>query len=580
MRKGFMNAHRSSLSKKHAFHCIVFVCVFLALALFPALLASADGGELLSVDDDAGDGGDGSQEHPFNRIQDAVDEAEAEATIYVHSGSYPEEIVITKPLTLVGESKRRTIIHGDESIAITVTSSNVTLRSFTVKRGSTGLYLLPETENTTLHDFSFLSNDIGIHVNGSRNVTITNSTISFNHVGVLVENGASGIQIRHSTIATNEDYGINASANNGIEVEASFCFWGEKTGPYHETENTLGKGDIVTGSVVFRPWYESEEMLQTRVLNEESDEDAGVSFGLFVIVFLLVLVLALLVFVVWLPQPYVDSAWLWVVKTFELEKMSERDRFIIHFSLYFLALIVMVFIADLAAISVYEESNSLEPLQRLETKLVAEFQKEVMGIDVWYNGTVLFYDEDQEFWGHTLTEREKVGGVSFEVSATCSGFHETVFLSVLILGFYGVPMKKKLKWAGIFAVVIFIENLFRMIILFPYYLIYGKDKGELLHYNWWHHYQYVFIMALFMLWFYFVAWKDIDEQLDKLEGKDEKNEGGDGGSVGPKETEGTEDSKNEPASSVETVEGVVVDDYLSITKEQTPLESPDSKRKS
>ena len=555
-----MNAHRSSLSKNHVFHFIVFVCVFLALVLLLALLVSAEGGKILYVDDDAEDGGDGSQQQPFNRIQDAVDEAEVGYVIVVYSGSYQEALVIDKALTLEGESRKHTTVHGDESAAITITSSNVTLRSFTVKRGSTGLYLLPETENTTLHEFSFVSNDIGIHINGSRNTTITNSTISFNELGVLVENGATGIRIRHSTIATNENYGINASANNGIEVEASFCFWGEKTGPYHETGNTPGKGDPVTDLVVFRPWYESEELLDLRIVNEEEDEDTGVSFGLFMIMFLLVLVFALLAFMVWLPRSYFEKAWRWVVKTFELEKMTERDRFIIHFSLYFLALIVMVFVADLAAISIYEESNSLEPLQRLETRLVAEFQKQVMGIDVRYNGTVLLYDVEQEFRGHTLTEREKVGGVSFKVSATCSGFHETVFLSVLILGFYGVPMKKKLKWTGIFAVVIFVENLFRMIIIFPYYLIYGKDEGELLHYNWWHHYQYVFIMTLFMLWFYFVAWKDIDKQLDKLEGKDEKNDGGDGGSGGPKETEGSEDSKNETAASLETVEGVVVDE--------------------
>ena len=546
--------------KDHAFHFIVFTFAFLVLVLLLALPVSAEDGNTIYVDDDAKDRGDGSQQAPFNKVQDAVVEAGDGAVIFVYNGSYEEEIVIDKGLSLEGESRRHTIIRGDGPVAITVTGSNVALSSFTVKSSSTGLALLPRTRNTTLHELTFESNGIGIHINASRSATITYSTISFNEVGILVENNASGIRIRHSVIATNDEHGIDASSNNDIEMEASFCFWGAKTGPYHETGNTPGKGDPVTDLVVFRPWYESEELLDLRIVNEEEDEDTGVSFGLFMIVFLLVLVFALLAFMVWLPRSYFEKAWRWVVKTFELEKMTERDSFIIHFSLYFLALIVMVFVADLAAISIYEESNSLEPLQRLETRLVAEFQKQVMGIDVRYNGTVLLYDVEQEFRGHTLTEREKVGGVSFKVSATCSGFHETVFLSVLILGFYGVPMKKKLKWTGIFAVVIFVENLFRMIIIFPYYLIYGKDEGELLHYNWWHHYQYVFIMTLFMLWFYFVAWKDIDKQLDKLEGKDEKNDGGDGGSGGPKETEGSEDSKNETAASLETVEGVVVDE--------------------
>jgi len=525
-----MNRPRKPSSQGYGSHIHLLVSVLLAAALLLMLLPPGGKGETLYVDDDAGSGGDGSSDRPFSTIQEAVDEARDGDTIRVYEGEYYENVMIDRPLEVIGNASLNTTIQVGDGTGVTVDVDEVSLLHLAIENGEVGVVVLPGTVTATLENLSLAGNDIGIHLNSSTNVTITGSTISRNAVGILAENGATNTLVRRSVIAGNTEHGIDASSNEELELDASRCFWGHRTGPHHEQNNTAGAGDNVTDLVIIRPWYEEEEMRTLRVLNED-DDDSGVSSGLILLAVLLVVVLVLIVFVVLLPKRRFDAAWGWVVKTFELEDMSERDRFIIHFALYFLGLIVLVFLADLAAVSIYENSNSLEPLQRLETKLVAGFQNETMGIDVRYNGTVLFYDEDQEFWGHTLSEREKIGGVSFEVSATCSGFHETVFLSVLILGFYGVPMKKKLKWAGIFAVVIFVENLFRMIILFPYYLIYGRDEGELLHYNWWHHYQYIFIMALFMLWFYFVAWKDIDKELDRLDEAEKKAVG----------TEGSED---------------------------------------
>ncbi|RZN34964.1 MAG: hypothetical protein EF813_09390 [Methanosarcinales archaeon] len=66
-------------------------------------------------------------------IQDAVDGAEAGDTIYVHAGTYIENLVVRKSLALVGENRGATVIDGDGSAdIIRVCADGCTIRGFTI----------------------------------------------------------------------------------------------------------------------------------------------------------------------------------------------------------------------------------------------------------------------------------------------------------------------------------------------------------------------------------------------------------------------------------------------------------------
>jgi len=79
------------------------------------------------VDDDAALGGDGSADHPFDTIQEAVFAANDGDTVFVYSGTYVEEakyydvsgsgwdwvcLWVNKSIDLIGENKENTIITG------------------------------------------------------------------------------------------------------------------------------------------------------------------------------------------------------------------------------------------------------------------------------------------------------------------------------------------------------------------------------------------------------------------------------------------------------------------------------------
>jgi len=234
--------------------------------------------------------------------------------------------------------------------------------------------------------------------------------------------------------------------------------------------------------------------------------------------------------------------------------MTDRDRFLMSFLIYFTVLIMVVFVADLLAQMVYEDSNSLYPLQVTEAKLIERTQSDIFGIPVNRVNATLYYDVDAEWHGQSLSKDDKIGGFNLEIDSVCTGFHETVFLGVLILGFRGVPLRLRAKWAVIFSLVIFVENLFRIFALYPMALYWGRDFEEWFHYYWWHYGQYAFIMTLFGLWFVFVARKYVNPDAinvnpeaikKKKEGKDEGNwiEAIEG-------VEGRKDMEKEPFSKV------------------------------
>ena len=74
-------------------------------------------------------------------IQGAINAALNGDTIFVYNGTYFENIVVNKTVSLIGQSEENTIISAKNSSinALNVTSSNVNISGFSVT-GATGIY--------------------------------------------------------------------------------------------------------------------------------------------------------------------------------------------------------------------------------------------------------------------------------------------------------------------------------------------------------------------------------------------------------------------------------------------------------
>jgi len=164
------------------------------------VVSSINASKTIYVESNAKDLGNGSEKNSFKKIQDAINKAEVESTIFVKKGIYKENIVINKKIILKGEEKTQTIIDGQDNDAVTVDSAQVTIEGFTIQNGNNGINLRSNgnkiTENCLKH------NNHGIFLRRVEDNIISNNEIEENIDGVIIIHSGYN-SLNCNNIATN-----------------------------------------------------------------------------------------------------------------------------------------------------------------------------------------------------------------------------------------------------------------------------------------------------------------------------------------------------------------------------------------
>lgn len=195
---------------------------------------------------------DGSAD--FHTIQDAINSPQVMHgdTIYVYSGTYDENVVVNKTVSLIGENMKTTLIDGKGTDAvISVVANNVVIDGFNIRNGGgfgiggihvnkfnhtvirnnyislniwSGVSLI-ESFNNTLMGNHIIDNSLGVELYFSYNNTIIENNLVQNGIGVDIPPG-DGVRLYESfnntifrnKIADNTLWGIELlrSSNNTI----------------------------------------------------------------------------------------------------------------------------------------------------------------------------------------------------------------------------------------------------------------------------------------------------------------------------------------------------------------------------
>ena len=130
------------------------------------------------VDDDNTEGPwDGTLEHPYQYIQEGVNAASSDDTVFVCNGTYYEHVYIDKSIKLIGENPETTIIDSYDGCndIVTITADNVTLNGFTVQNSTCffGFYYYAVkiiSENNIIDNNIITNNVYAMGISSSNNI--------------------------------------------------------------------------------------------------------------------------------------------------------------------------------------------------------------------------------------------------------------------------------------------------------------------------------------------------------------------------------------------------------------------------
>jgi parallel beta-helix repeat protein len=165
----------------------------------------------------------------FHTVQEAINAAAQGDIIFVKAGTYYENVVVNKTISLIGEDKDATIIDGSRGITCSITacggtvmtiiSNKVIVHGFTIKGGepNTGAGIdLRYVKYCNITDNEIFDNGNGINLFSSSHNFVCNNLIIQNRFGILVSNSSSD-SINENVITSNGvgiDLYDNSNDNN------------------------------------------------------------------------------------------------------------------------------------------------------------------------------------------------------------------------------------------------------------------------------------------------------------------------------------------------------------------------------
>jgi parallel beta-helix repeat protein len=181
----------------------------------------------------------GSGANNYSKIQDAINDARDNYTVFVYENSVPyyENIFIDKKINLIGENRSTTIIDGGGSRDVVyVSADKVNINGFTIQNSgrswiNAGVKLNSDCNNITGNIIT--NNEEGIYSYDLDNSIVSENVISNNNdSGIFIPFSSSNI-LSSNTIIGNNEYGIyiydsilnNVSKNNISDNKYGIHLW-------------------------------------------------------------------------------------------------------------------------------------------------------------------------------------------------------------------------------------------------------------------------------------------------------------------------------------------------------------------
>jgi len=184
------------------------------IVLLLVIVVGEASGETIIV---AKDGGD------YEKIQDAIDVAKEGDTIRVWEGTYYENVVVDKSVSLIGNGNEETTIDGGGNGSVVRISADwVNISGFMVTESETGITLDSSSYCMIMNNICYNNDYGGIELSSSNYCTLKNNICSANYRGITLVL-SSNCTLANNTCTNNNDIGIWLGWSWDCTIENNNC---------------------------------------------------------------------------------------------------------------------------------------------------------------------------------------------------------------------------------------------------------------------------------------------------------------------------------------------------------------------
>jgi len=225
------------MTSRYSLKFLLFLAAVVLLLVALAVGSGEAEGKIITVDDDGG--GD------YERIQDAIDNTTEGDEVRVWEGTYYENVVVNKTVSLIGNGSANTTIDGGGSgDVLNITASWVNLTGFRIRNGGSGEGeggILIRESHARIAENSITGNFDGIVIGTYANYSsIINNSIVDNRYGVRPD--SSSHHCFSGNHYTDNDYGLYGSYINFSRFENDILTGGEYPFVLYKSENNTIEG--------------------------------------------------------------------------------------------------------------------------------------------------------------------------------------------------------------------------------------------------------------------------------------------------------------------------------------------------
>ncbi|KYK21196.1 hypothetical protein AYK21_05165 [Thermoplasmatales archaeon SG8-52-2] len=208
----------------------------------------------------------------YTTIQSAINNANESDTIYIHSGTYSETIIVNKTLTISGEGSSSTTISGSGDHTIKVTANNVVISGLKIqntmgshysvfidtvsdcevsnnqiKNGGHGIYLKSSNSNDII-DNIIENNNVGIYLSNSDNNLIKDNDVKNNNAnGIFANSQSTGNTIYLNDFSDNMDTNAKDYGTNNWDYNEQGNYWDDYNGVDENNDDIGDSPYIISG---------------------------------------------------------------------------------------------------------------------------------------------------------------------------------------------------------------------------------------------------------------------------------------------------------------------------------------------